>query len=519
MVENSQYLGQVQTVTICALAIFSAVMVLIGVYSVKKTRTVEGFLLGGRKIGAWISAFAYGTTYFSAVIFIGYAGQHGWNIGFASMWIGVGNAVLGCLAAWLVLAKRTRRMTHRLGAKTMPEYFEARFGSTAMKIYAALIIFIFLVPYSSAVYKGLGSLFVTIFPGADIVICMAIVAALTAVYLVFGGYVATAYTDFVQGLIMIAGVIVMAAAIVLNPEVGGLARGAARIRELGAATGNASLVSWFGGNSRGFLAYNIMLTSFGTWGLPQMITKYYAIKDERSIKQATVISSLFALIIGVGAYFVGSLGRIFVPAAENGLPAGGFDMVVPQTLMRALGMDGNLLTTIVLAVIMLLLLSASMSTLSSIVLTSSSAISVDLIPAAYPAFKGKRQMAVMRLLCLLFVALSFLFATANLTFIVNLMSFSWGIVSGCFIGPFIWGLYWRKTTAAGAWAGLLSGLVVVAALTLLHTASSGSFQFAMSMSPQSGVSAMAVSMLIVPAVSLVTKNVPAKEAERAFSIK
>ncbi len=511
--------NQVQIVTVVALIIFSAIMVVIGFYSMKKTRTVEGFLLGGRSIGAWISAFAYGTSYFSAVIFIGYAGKFGWDIGFPAMWIGVGNATLGCLAAWLLLAKRTRKMTHNLGSKTMPEFFEARFGSTAMKVYSAIIIFVFLVPYSSAVYKGLGSLFVTIFPGADIVICMAIVAGLTAVYLVFGGYVATAYTDFVQGIIMIFGVVVMVLAIITNPAVGGFANAFVKIKALGNAAGNPSLVSWFGGSNWKFLMYNIMLTSFGTWGLPQMVTKYYAIKDERSIKQATVISTAFALIIGLGAYFVGSLGRIFVDVADKGLPKGGFDMVVPQTLMNSLGMDGSILTTIILAVIMLLLLSASMSTLSSIVLTSSSAISVDLIPVVHPQFKDKHQIAIMRLLCLLFVGLSFLFATANITFIVNLMSFSWGVVAGSFIGPFLWGLYYKGTTKTGAWAGLLSGLFVVGILTIIHTVSSDSFKFAMSMSPQSGISAMAVSVAVVPLVSLATKNVPTESIKTAFDIK
>lgn len=501
-------LARLQAVTVAALVLFSIAMVVIGLYSAKSSKTVEGFLLGGRRIGAWVSAFSYGTAYFSAVIFIGFAGQHGWDIGFSAMWIGVGNAVLGSLAAWLLLAKRTRRMTHKLGSKTMPEFFEARFGSTAMKVYSAIIIFVFLVPYSSAVYRGLGSLFVTIFPGASIVICMAIVAGLTAAYLVFGGYVATAYTNFVQGIIMIVGVVVMAVAIVSNPAVGGLANGIAKVNELGVAAGNNNLLSWFGGNRWNFLVYNIMLTSFGTWGLPQMVTKYYAIKDERSIKQATIISTGFAVIIGMGAYFIGTLGRIFVNVLENGMPEGGYDMVVPQTLMNSLGMDGNLFTTIVLAVIMLLLLSASMSTLSSIVLTSSSAISIDLIPSVYPKFKEKYKVATMRLLCLIFVAISFLFATVNVTFIVNLMSFSWGVVAGCFIGPFLWGLYYKGTTKEGVWAGLLSGIVVVGVMTIIHTFTSGSFRFAMSMSPQSGVAAMAVSVISVPLVSLFTKNVP-----------
>jgi SSS family transporter len=508
-------MAQLQYVTVAALVLFSILMVIIGIYSYKKTRSVDGYLLGGRKIGAWISAFSYGTAYFSAVIFIGYAGQLGWNVGFASLWIGIGNAVLGSLIAWLLLAKRTWRMTRRLNSKTMPDFFEARFGSSAMKVYSVAIIFIFLVPYSAAVYKGLGSLFSTIFPAADIEICLAIVAALTAVYLVFGGYVATAQTNFVQGIIMIAGVIIMVFYVLANPEVSGLAAGMEKIRKLGEAAGNDSLVSIFGGKNFKMLAYNIMLTSFGTWGLPQMVTKYYSIKDEKSITSGAVISTAFALIIGVGAYLVGCFGRIFVQPQPNGLPAGGYDMVVPQILVQTLGLDGRMITTVVLAVIMLLLLSASMSTLSSIVLTSSSAVSVDLIPMVYPEFKEKSKITAMRVLCLIFVGLSFIFATTKITFIVNLMSFSWGVVAGCFIGPLIWGLYYKKTTKEGAWAGLISGVAVVGVLTAIHTATHD-FAFAMSKSPESGVIAMAVSMAIVPIISKFTKSIPTDNVKSAF---
>lgn len=492
-------------VTVVALVLFAVVMTAVGIYSTKHTKTMDGFLLGGRNIGAWVSAFAYGTSYFSAVIFIGYAGKIGWDVGFASMWIGIGNAVFGCLLSWFILAKKTRRMTHKLNVKTMPELFEARFGSKNMKIYSAIIVFIFLVPYSAAVYKGLGSMFSTIFTGVEPWVCMLIVAILTSIYLVLGGYVAAAYTDFIQGIIMIVGVVAMVVAIINNPEVGGLANGIAKIKSI-----DPQLTSIFGGKNWSFLCINILLTSFGTWGLPHMVNKFYAIKDEKSIAKATVISTAFALIIGGGAYFVGSLSRIFL----NELPKGGYDAVVPQTLMLTLGTQ-NLFTIIILAVILLLLLSASMSTLSAIVLTSASAISVDLIPAFKKNVNLKRQMIITRLLCFLFVAFSYIFATMNIAIIVSIMSFSWGIVSGCFIGPFIWGLYSKRTTAAGAWCGLIGGFVTVVALTI-YQSSLGGFASAMKMSPQFGVTAMAVSFIIVPLVSAFTKK-PSKEIiESAF---
>ena len=191
-----------QLYTIVALCLYGIAMAVIGCLSYGKSKTLDGFLIGGRNVGAWATAFAYGTTYFSAVVFVGYAGQHGWNIGIGAIWIGVGNAILGCLLSWLLFANKTRKMTKHLNAKTMPEFFEKRYDSKGMKILGAVVIFIFLVPYSAAVYKGLSSLFGVIFPGVASWVWMLIIACLTALYLVIGGYIATAYTNLVQGVIM-----------------------------------------------------------------------------------------------------------------------------------------------------------------------------------------------------------------------------------------------------------------------------------------------------------------------------
>jgi SSS family solute:Na+ symporter/sodium/proline symporter len=499
-----------QLIASISLVVFVVIMLLVGVYSTKKAGTVEGFLLGGRNIGPWISAFAYGTTYFSAVIFIGYAGMFGWNIGLSSMWIGVGNALIGCLLAWVLLAKRTRRMTRTLEARTMPEFFAARYNSRRIKIYAAAIIFLFLVPYAAGVYKGLGTMFSAIFVGADPVTCMLIVAILTGIYLVLGGYVATATNDFIQGIIMIFGLVAMVLILLSRPEVGGLG---AAIEKLSAI--DPQLVDPSGGKNTSFLITNICLTSFGVWGLPQMVHKYYAIKDESSIKIATIVSTLFATLIGCGAYFTGSLSRLFIEADANGMPnvPGGFDGVIPGLLMKAL--TENVFSTVILSIILLLLLSASMSTLSSIVLSSSSAVSIDLVKEVRPEIKPKNQVILMRLLCLVFIAFSFIFATANISFIVNLMSFSWGVVAGSFIGPFLWGLYSKKVTQAGAWAGMLSGIVVVGGCILYFTATAG-FAAAKSMSPIFGVSAMATSVIIVPIVSALTKKFSDEHNQKVF---
>ena len=506
-----------QLYTIIALCLYAAAMVLIGCISYGKSKTLDGFLIGGRNIGAWATAFAYGTTYFSAVVFVGYAGQHGWNIGLGSVWIGIGNAVLGCLLSWLLFANRTRKMTKTIQAKTMPEYFEKRYFSKGLKILAAIIIFIFLVPYSAAVYKGLGSLFSAVFPGVETWVWMLIIACLTAVYLVAGGYIATAYTDLIQGVIMIAGVICLIKAVLGHESVGGLAGLVTNLSNFESLPGDPNpitgeqLTNIFGGSSFKFLCFNIMLTSFGTWGLPQMIGKFYAIKDTAAIKRGTIISTIFCVIIGCGAYLIGSTSRLILGGQ---LPEGGIDAVIPSLLMEVLG--NGTFGIILLAIIMILLLSASMSTLQAVVLTSASAVAVDLIPALRKKeTKPEKQVLLTRVLCLVFVACSFIFATQNIPIIVSLMSFSWGVVSGCFIGPYIWGLFSKKITKAGAYAGILSGLLVVGIATLVITLNAD-FAAAAKMSPEMGVSAMAVSMVIVPVVSAFTKVKDTKKVDEIF---
>jgi SSS family solute:Na+ symporter len=199
-------------IKIILLVIFFASMIGIGVYCHKKATDVNGFVLGGRSVGPWLTAFAYGTSYFSAVIFVGYAGQFGWNFGLASTWIGLGNAFIGSLLAWNVLGRRTRVMTQHINSKTMPDFFQKRYDSGALKIAASVIVFIFLIPYTASLYNGLSSLFGIAFD-MPYWVCILAMAVLTGVYVIFGGYMATAINDFIQGIIMLGGIVAVIVAV------------------------------------------------------------------------------------------------------------------------------------------------------------------------------------------------------------------------------------------------------------------------------------------------------------------
>jgi len=478
---------------ILLLGAFLVAMVIIGIWGMRKTSTLGDFFLGGRTVGPWISAFAYGTSYFSAVLFIGFAGKLGWVFGLQALWIGIGNAVFGSLLAWLVLGRRTRIMTQNLDVMTMPEFLLERFGGRYIKILAAVIIFMFLLPYSASVFKGLGHLFEATFH-ISYDLALLIMIGITGVYLVLGGYFAITLTDFIQGIIMLAGSLTMVA--VLAGKNGGIGGSIARVMEkypLHVPPGKEPPLL--------LLAALVFMTSFGTWGLPQMVQKFYAVKSEGVIKKAALVTSVFALVIGLSAYFTGSLSHLFYDAVPmvNGKPA--FDRLIPDLLTRHLPEP-------LMAVILLLILSASMSTLSSLVLVSSSAIAIDLYKGhVNPQVSKENSLYMMRFLSALFIIISYFIARYDFAIIITLMSLSWGAVAGSFMAPFLYGLFWKRTTLAGVYAGMLTGLAT--SVTLF-------FYWGEAWSPLASSVGMLLPFLVMPLVSLLTKPPAEGVVETAF---
>ena len=258
------------------LLVYFAVLIGIGLYCRRHATDVNGFVLGGRSVGPWLTAFAYGTSYFSAVIFVGYAGQFGWKYGIASTWIGIGNALVGSLLAWVVLGRRTRIMTQHLDSATMPAFFGSRFDSKALKIGSSAIIFVFLIPYTASLYNGLSRLFGMAF-NIDYTVCIVLMAILTAIYVIAGGYMATAINDFIQGIIMLFGIVIIIAAVLMSK--GGFmeaVNGLAQVSDPATSTQPGVFASFFGPDPLNLLGV-VILTSLGTWGLPQMVQKFYAV--------------------------------------------------------------------------------------------------------------------------------------------------------------------------------------------------------------------------------------------------
>ena len=486
---------------------FFAVMVGIGLYCRKSAADVNGFVLGGRSVGPWLTAFAYGTSYFSAVVFVGYAGQFGWKYGIAATWAGIGNALLGSLLAWVVLGRRTRIMTQHLDSATMPEFFGKRFGSQGLKIAASVIIFIFLIPYTASLYNGLSRLFAMAFH-IDYSVCVIVMAALTGVYVIAGGYMATAINDFIQGIIMLVGICAVIAA-VLNSQGGFMAalEGLAQVSDPAVSDAPGVFASFFGPDPLNLLGV-VLLTSLGTWGLPQMVQKFYAIRSEKAIDTGTVISTLFALVVAGGCYFLGGFGRLFGDQVD--VASQGYDAIIPTMLSG--------LPDLLMAVVVILVLSASMSTLSSLVLTSSSTLTLDLLrDHLCKGMSQKRQLLVMRVLVVVFIAISVVLAivqyTSNVTFIAQLMGVSWGALAGSFLAPFLYGLYWKKATKAACWVSFLFSTLFM----LANIAFQSAFPAVLQSPINAGAFCMVAGLVIVPVVSAFTRKPDRTLVEEAFS--
>ncbi len=508
---------------------FFLATIAIGIYARKHTKSVGSFVLGGRAVGPWLTAFAYGTTYFSAVVFIGYAGQFGWAYGMSAIWIGLGNAFIGSFLVWKILGRRTRIMTKHLEATTMPEFFGKRYNSKSLKIVASLIVFVFLIPYSASVFNGLSYLFTSALGLSDVKygfeLCIVCMSILTAVYVILGGYMSTAINDFFQGIIMLVGITLVVLA-VLHKQ-GGLMSAMENLSEFSASSTSMKgpFVSIFGPEPLNLLGV-VILTSLGTWGLPQMVHKFYTIKDEKAIETGTVISTIFAIVISGGSYFIGSFGRNFVTAEEISTPGDAtklmFDRIVPYMLNRAV-------PAILIAVIIVLVLSASMSTLSSLVLTSSSTLTLDMISGTIVKdMTEKKKVLSIRIFLAIFILVSMALAiysyrTQNL-YITKLMSISWGALAGSFLAPFLYGLFWKRVTKAAVWASFIGGVGIT--LTHMYLANGAifghSYVFPTNLpinlaSPiNAGAFAMIFGLIIVPLVSLISPKLDKKVVDHAF---
>jgi len=486
-------------IKVVLLALFFIVTIIVGFYFRKRTSSVNDFVLGGRAVGPWLTAFAYGTSYFSAVIFVGYAGQFGWRFGTAATWVGLGNAFIGSLMPWVILGRRTRIMTHHLKSATMPEFFGSRYGSSALKIGASIILFIFLIPYTASLYNGLSRLFEMAFH-IDFLYCIIGMAVLTAVYVVVGGYFATAANDFIQGIIMLVGIVAIIGAVLGSK--GGLINALADLAKIeGKNVNNVPVpgifTSFFGPDPLSLLGV-VILTSLGTWGLPQMVSKFYAIKSEKMISKGAIVSTFFGLVVAGGCYFLGSFGRLYDnPSIYNAKGAPVFDAIIPAMLSG--------FPDVLIGIVIILVFAASISTLSSLVLASSSTLTLDFLKGhVIKRMSEVKQLVIIRALIVVFIAIASFIAIiqykGGISFIAQLMGISWGALAGSFLAPFLYGLYWKRVTKPAVWCNFIFSTV----LMILNIFFRSKFPSIIQSPINAGAFTMLAGFIIVPVISVLT---------------
>jgi len=476
------------TVKIIVISLYALMIIVVGILGMRKTKSFSDFFLGGGNVGPWMSAFSYGTAYFSAVLFIGFAGKIGWGFGYSSLWIALFNAMLGVMVVWGVMGWKIKKMSTDYGVATLSEFLEKRYDSKYFKLYAAIIIFVFMIPYSSAVFMGLSYLFTSNFNLEYNTILISI-GAFCALYIVLGGYKSMAIIDMIFGIIMTVGVVVLLFFTIDKGE------GIPNITNTLSAI-NEKLVKPVGPPGWWPLFSLVFLTSVAPFAMPQLVQKFYAIKDRKAVKIGTIASTFFAILIGGVAYFIGSTTRIFLSPEKtpNAFHADGapfFDRLMPELLTNVVPESLNV-------IILLLILSASMSTLAALVLISSSSVAKDFY-AGYinKSVSDKKLTGMMRLMSGLFVVIAVALAMAEIDVIVEILGISWGAIGAAFLGPFIWGLFWKKATMTGAWSSSILGLGTCLGL----------YFYGMS-SPEAGTIGMGVSLLLNPVVSLMSRNNP-----------
>lgn len=472
-------------IKIIVLSLYALMIVIVGIRGLRATKSFNDFFLGGGNVGPWMSAFSYGTAYFSAVLFIGFAGNIGWNFGYSGLWIALVNAFIGVLLVWWLIGWRVKQAAAQYQVSTMPEFLQKRYDSNFLKLLSSIVIFVFMIPYTAAVFMGLSYLFTSNF-NVEYWHALAAMGLFTSIYMVMGGYKSMALIDMIFGMIMVVSVIILFFSTLY--EGGGMLQ---ITNDLNAV--HSDLTAVIGPPGWWPLLALVLLTSLAPFAMPQLMQKFFAIKDKQTVRKGMVASTIFALIIGGVAYFIGSTSRVFLSPETN---PGAFDGAIPRYDIIMPELLVSVVPTSINVIILLLILSASMSTLAALVLVSSSTLVKDF----YGGFINKnvtdqKLTLLMRIMSAAFIVISILLAYSEIDHIVAILGISWGALGSFFLGPFIWGLLSKKVNRTGA---LASGILGLSTCLILYGTGYPS--------PQAGTIGMFVSLLVNPLFSMITKK-------------
>jgi len=419
------------------LFVYFGVLLAIGFITRRKTKSTTDYHIGGRSIGAFVSAFSFVSAYYSSVVIIG-GGGFGYKYGMSTIWIGATNVLVGCFLAWVILGKRARKLSKKLNAVTIPDFFGKLYNSNFAKLFSALIISVFLVIYNVSILKGLGNTFEVLL---DIPYLWGLIISgvIVLIYVSLGGYFAVVWTGFIQGLIMVFGLILLLF-VTLN-KVGGLTTGVHSLGEI--SKGFVETPGIWG--LPGLLSYALVV-SFGVWGMPQMLVRFYSIKSDKAIKIGTLLATIGSAM-AVIPYLVGALSRILYPNIANA------DLAIPTLVKDIMSpISGSIFFSAVIA--------AGMSTFSAVLIILVGSLIRDLVKDSFGAkLSDRRELFWCRTSNILIGIISIIIAIKPPGLILVLTAFSWAVIASTCLAPFLMGLYWRGVTKAGVISAMIGGSV------------------------------------------------------------
>ncbi|MGQ9602378.1 MAG: sodium/proline symporter [Candidatus Bipolaricaulia bacterium] len=469
------------------LALYLGLLLAIGLFTSRRLHNVADFYIGGRRVGPWVTALSYVAAYFSSVVIIG-GGGFGYKYGLATLWIGAINVLLGCTLAWILLGRRVREFTTRLGTMTIPGFLAERFRAKEARIFLAAIITIFLIVYNVSILKGMGHTFAVLM-GIPYIWGVLLSGAIIVLYVSWGGYLAVVWTGFFQAWVMGAGLILLTVGAL--KAVGGL--GMANLKLMAIDPGLVETPGTWGW--AGLVSY-CLIVSFGVWGMPQMVIRFYSIRDVNVLRIGAVVASIggsMALL----PYLCGAITRVLQPGLASP------DLAIPTLTRAVLSPWGR-------AVFFAGVLAAGMSTFSSVLIITSSATVRDFYQRGLNKNLSEKQAVRFGRISSLIVGLiSLLIALRPPALVLVLTAFAWAVIASTTLWPLLLGIYWKGATRWGAFASMVGGCITA----LIWMALGSPFGL------HGFIPGIAVGLILLILVSRFTPRLPAEHLERVWGEK
>jgi SSS family solute:Na+ symporter len=426
------------------LSLYMLMLVGVGVGTSRRMRSSEDFIAGGRSIGPWVTALSYVAAYFSSVVIIG-GGGFGYRYGMGTLWIAAINVLVGCTLAWILLGRRVRLFTKRLGALTIPGFLAERFRAPEARFIAASVIALLLIIYNVSILKGMGNAFEGLM-GMPYTVGVLLSAAIIVLYVSLGGYLAVVWTGFFQAWVMGAGLILLTVAALR--AIGGL-----EAANVALASADPGLVETPGAWGWAGLVSFALITSLGIWGMPQMLARFVSIRSVRVVRVGTVVVTVGGAMAAL-PYLCGAIARVLHPGLAS------VDLAIPTLTKSVLPAWGA-------AVFLAGVVAAGMSTFSAILITASSAVVRDVIQKGMKRNLPDRTIVRYgRIVSVVVGLVSLLIALRPPDLVLVLMAFSSATIAATCLWPLLFGLFWKRATRAGAVAAMLGGLVTTLAWSL-----------------------------------------------------